>query len=184
MFFESLKMYLPAYLLVFFSIIFLWEKYSKRNQTLINPIFNKADFLNVIILNKIVFTFKIIILLIFLIVLVFCYFSVSYSYLYPIEVLNQSLIIGIGFHLLKIVLIFLIFVQVFLDKIAKHSYSEKKRLKLFYSYHDKLLIVFLLIIVCFSLMVSNVFSLLLSIFAFTLYLYKHIKIRQVETTSN
>jgi len=179
MFEENIKMFLPAYLLIFFGIIFLWEIISKRKWPLENKLLNNIELSNIHNFKLVILLFKIIIILFFIVILLFCFFPYYYSFLIPIEVLNQSIIISIGFHFLKIVLVFLIFINVFMDKKTSSNLVDKKKLKIFFSSQDKLLIVLLIFIVCIFLIVPNILTSLLTSCGLMLFIYKTIKIKSV-----
>lgn len=174
---EGLKLFLPAFLIVFLLITFFWSKISKRDNIISKAKLDEVHILKLLIYKRVFSYYKIILLFFSFIIFVFCYFPTYYNnWFIPIERLNTTLINGIGFHMLKILLIWLIVVEIFLDRSFKRNQDSNRYQKVIISAYDKLLIGLLFVFICYTLTITNVFSLVLISTSILLYIYLKIKI--------
>ncbi|HRO46729.1 isoprenylcysteine carboxylmethyltransferase family protein [Agriterribacter sp.] len=101
-----LKIYLPLYLVVYITAIFIWPSYRTFKQTGINPItFGKSDNAH----DYIGFIMKILIALLFITVICFSVLGEHYKYLLPIWYLEKY-----GNQLSGLILIHIALVWIFL----------------------------------------------------------------------
>ena len=124
--------------------------------------------------------FNIILLLYSFLIIVFCYFPLYYNaWFLPFDGLNIILIKGIGFHLLKIIIIWLIVVQVFLDRLYKRNLNKRNQ-KLIFKAHDIVLIGMLMLFSCYTLIIINIFSLGLILIALLFYIYIKLRVQLIR----
>jgi len=177
---EGLKLFLPAFLIGFLVIIFFWSKVSKRDAILYENLLDEVNRIKLSVFKRFFLYFKIIILLFTFLLIIYFYLPLYFNeWLFQLDINTASLINSIGFHLLKIVLIWLIFVQVFIDKLHKQNLKTIQNQKRIINAQDKLLIGILFLFICYTMTVSNVFFILFTFISFVLYIILRIKLAKI-----
>jgi protein-S-isoprenylcysteine O-methyltransferase Ste14 len=121
---KLLSLYLPLYMLFYFSIVFVFPSYRIWKQTGINPItFGKEDTAH----NYIGIVMKILIFLMFLSVFIFSFGKKFYSFLVPIAYLSNQIFLIIGLVLIHISFFLIIIAQFQMGKSWRIGIDEKNK---------------------------------------------------------
>jgi hypothetical protein len=167
---DSLRLFLPSFMITFLGIIFIWEFVRKRKNSS-----HKVQFDDNRILKKITqigFLYKLILVFLSVAGISFAYLPEYYRFLLPIEPLDHPIINGIGILMLKISMIWIIIAQVLIDKELfklKEKITDINTTKLFFYSQRALMSGLLLLFISFSVTISSVIAILICIIAYVLY---------------
>lgn len=167
---DSLRLFLPSFMLTFLGIIFIWEIVRKSKNSSQKIIFNDNRLLKKI--SHIDFLYKLFLIFLSIAGISFAYLPEYYNFLLPIEPLDHPLINGIGILMLKISMIWIIIAQVFIDKELfklKEKITDINTTKLFFYSQRALMSGLLLLFISFFVTISSVVSILICIIAYILY---------------
>lgn len=122
-----IKYYLPIYLLLFFSVVFLVPTYRTWKQTGINPVtFDKEDTAH----NYIGFVMKLLIGLLFGVVLFYSFGGMNYQYLLPVWYLEKGWIKITGLIVIHVALVWVIVAQKQMSNSWRIGIDKKNKTKL------------------------------------------------------
>ncbi|MBX2963705.1 MAG: hypothetical protein KF687_14425 [Cyclobacteriaceae bacterium] len=111
---ETLEIFLPAFMIVFFGLISFWTKFRKRPKVELHvsktEVYKKVHLIDTV--------FKIMLISSILIVFIYTYFPDYYIIFAPIDFLDHPIINTIGVLILKVSLAWLVIAQLTIDKSA------------------------------------------------------------------
>lgn len=156
---------MPHFLLFLIVVVFFWGNIFKRKGKLQDINLNGQLKKKINLINRYIKFYKIILILYALIIFVFIFLPDFYNhFFYPIEEYNNPNINGVGFHLLKIVFVWFIAVQVYIDRLLlKKSFDSFKTESLLFKAYGLLFIGMFLLFVFYTLIVTDFFTLTLLI---------------------
>lgn len=118
---DVLKLYLPAFIIVFIWVALLWRSFTRFSGICKNL---KSRHINSYSrLKRIYIVYRCIIIVFFVMIVVFSFLPGLYKWLFPIQPLNNPVINLTGFLILKVALVWVVVAQMMLDK-ELYKYSR------------------------------------------------------------
>lgn len=167
---ETLKIFLPSFLIIFICITFFWKWFRKITKAEVYKDIEKIA--NYSRLTRINTVFKITLLLFGLMTLVYAAFPNFYYIFIPIDKLDHPLINSIGLLSLKVSLIWMIVAQLHIDK-ELYKYSRKsedlKLMELVYFSERMFLSGMMVMFIGMLLTITNVVGIVLGVVSIVIY---------------
>jgi len=167
---DSLKLFLPSFMILSLGIVFLWGLIRRRKAELRQIAFKSDRILkNIIRIDRI---YKIFLLIMTVICFLFSYLPDYYNLFLPIKQLDIPIINGIGILMLKLSLIWIIVAQLFIDKELfeiRENITELNKAKLFIYSQKVLMSGLLMLFISFFVTISSIAAIVICIMAYLSY---------------